>query len=72
VTAPQRLPWPQVLAIGLGVLRLPPEQFWRMTPREFAAALRGLHGEPAGPLDRVSFEALARRFPDVTRRKEEE
>jgi uncharacterized phage protein (TIGR02216 family) len=71
MTRPPPLPWRQVLAIGLGVLRLPPEQFWRMTPREFAAALRGLYGEPAAPLDRGSFEALAGRFPDVTPRKEE-
>jgi uncharacterized phage protein (TIGR02216 family) len=47
----------------LGVLRLPPEQFWRMTPRELAATLRGLYGE-AAPLDRAAFEQLAARFPD--------
>ena len=57
-------PWRQALAIGLGVLRLPPEQFWRMTPREFAAALRGLYGEPQAPLDRAALEALAARYPD--------
>jgi uncharacterized phage protein (TIGR02216 family) len=34
-----------------------------MTPREFAAALRGLYGGTA-PLDRGTFEALAARFPD--------
>jgi uncharacterized phage protein (TIGR02216 family) len=56
-------PWPQALAVGLGVLRIPPEQFWRMTPREFSAALRGLYGGTA-PLDRAAFEALAARFPD--------
>jgi uncharacterized phage protein (TIGR02216 family) len=67
---PQPYPWARVLAIGLGVLRLAPEQFWKMTPREFAAALRGLYGEPATPLDRGSFETLARRFPDATRRKD--
>ena len=61
-TAP--FPWKQALAIGLGVLRLPPEQFWKMTPREFAAALRGLYGEPQMPLDRKAFEALATRYPD--------
>ena len=57
-------PWPQALAIGLGVLRLPPEQFWRMTPREFAAAVRGLYGDFAAPLDRAAFDALAARFRD--------
>lgn len=59
-------PWPLALAVGLGVLRLPPEQFWRMTPRELAAALRGLYGEEAAPLDRAAFDALRARFPDRT------
>jgi len=58
-------PWPQALAVGLGVLRLPPEQFWRMTPRELAAALRGLHGDASTPLDRAAFDALRARFPDT-------
>jgi uncharacterized phage protein (TIGR02216 family) len=61
---PQPFPWERALAIGLGVLRLSPEQFWKMTPREFAAALRGLHGEPDAPLDRATFDALVARFPD--------
>jgi uncharacterized phage protein (TIGR02216 family) len=58
-------PWSQALAIGLGVLRLSPEQFWRMTPREFAAALRGLYGDPAPPFDRAVLDALVKRFPDT-------
>jgi uncharacterized phage protein (TIGR02216 family) len=61
-------PWERALAIGLGVLRLPPEQFWSMTPREFSAALRGLYGDPVPPLDRAAFEALAARFPDRKRK----
>jgi len=60
-------PWRQALAIGLGVLRLSPEQFWRMTPREFAAALRGLYGDHATPLDRATLDAVAARFPDRSR-----
>jgi uncharacterized phage protein (TIGR02216 family) len=35
-----------------------------MTPRELAAALRGLFDEPAGPPDRATLDELARRFPD--------
>jgi uncharacterized phage protein (TIGR02216 family) len=57
-------PWEHALAIGLGILRLPPEQFWKMTPREFAAALRGLYGDAPAPIDRETFAALADRFPD--------
>lgn len=61
---PVPFPWERALAIGLGVLRLSPEEFWKMTPREFAAALRGLYGEPAMPLDRAALDALMLRFPD--------
>jgi uncharacterized phage protein (TIGR02216 family) len=53
-----------VLAIGLGILRLAPKDFWAMTPRELAAAIRGLFGEIAAPIDRAAFDELARRFPD--------
>jgi uncharacterized phage protein (TIGR02216 family) len=60
----EHFPWRDATAIGLGVLRLSPEQFWRMTPREFAAALRGLYGDHSAPLDRATLDALAARFPD--------
>ena len=49
---------------GLGVLRLAPFEFWRMTPRELAAALNGLYGPKAVPLGRGELNALMRRFPD--------
>jgi uncharacterized phage protein (TIGR02216 family) len=61
----QPFPWERALALGLGVLRLAPEEFWRMTPRELAAALRGLYGEPQAPLDRTTLDALIARFPDT-------
>lgn len=48
---------------GLGHLRLPPDAFWRMTPRELAAAL-GLSGHRAGACDGETLRALMRRFPD--------
>ena len=57
-------PWEAAMRFGLGVLRLPPAEFWRMTPRELAAALRGLYGDAAAPLDRATFDALRARFPD--------
>jgi uncharacterized phage protein (TIGR02216 family) len=57
--------WPHALALGLGVLRLSPDQFWRTTPRELAAALHGLFGEPAPPLDRAALAALCARYPDT-------
>jgi uncharacterized phage protein (TIGR02216 family) len=38
-----------------------------MTPRELAAAMRGLFGEPETPLDRKALEQLLRRYPDQPR-----
>jgi uncharacterized phage protein (TIGR02216 family) len=66
---PAPFPWDQALAIGLGILRLPSDCFWRMTPRELAAAMRGLFGEPGGPPDRATLDELARRFPDRLRKQ---
>ena len=40
----QPFPWKQAIGFGLGVLRLAPEQFWRMTPRELAYAIETVTG----------------------------
>ena len=52
------------MAFGLGVLRLPPTEFWRMTPRELAAAWGAIMGGRAGPMGRDEFNGLMERFPD--------
>lgn len=54
------------MAIGLGVLALPPAHFWSMTPREIAAAMRALTGEGAAPppLSRLELDRLMARYPD--------
>jgi uncharacterized phage protein (TIGR02216 family) len=53
------------MAFGLGVLRLNPVAFWRMTPREFCAADEGVNGKaPPGPLDHAALAALMSAFPD--------
>jgi len=52
------------MGFGLGVLRLAPDAFWRMTPRELAAAIEALVPRRAVPLGRHAFDALMRRFPD--------
>lgn len=52
------------MALGLGLLRLPPAAFWSMTPRELAAAARPFIGDATVPLDRPTLAALAARFPD--------
>lgn len=53
------------MAFGFGVLRLSPDQFWRLTPRELAGAVRALFGEGA-PLSRDTLNELIARFPDRT------
>ena len=56
------------MAAGFGLLRLSPDAFWSMTPREFHAALRGLGcGPENGPLAHGDLLALMARFPDQKR-----
>ena len=62
----QPFPWKQAIGFGLGVLRLSPEQFWRMTPREFACAIEAVRGRIA-PLDRAGLEQQMTRYPDDIR-----
>ncbi len=47
-------------------MRLSPESFWSMSPREFSAALRGAFGlsETPDPMRRADLDALLSRFPD--------
>ena len=56
-------PWKQAIGFGFGVLRLSPEQFWRMTPRELAYAIEAVTGRNA-PLDRSALTNLMKRYPD--------
>ncbi|GLK69906.1 phage tail assembly chaperone [Ancylobacter dichloromethanicus] len=52
------------MALGFGRLRLSSHAFWRLTPRELAAALRAFAGPARAPLDRTGLGALMARFPD--------
>lgn len=53
--------WPLLMALGLGHLRLSPEAFWSMTPRELRAAL----SPPAtDPITREAFDTLLAQHPD--------
>ena len=58
-------PWKDAMGFGLGTLRLAPEAFWRMTPRELAAAMEAVLGSREAALDVASFAALRARFPDA-------
>jgi len=60
----QPFPWRDAIGFGLGVLKLPPETFWRMTPRELAAAIEAVRGRGGPRLDRAGLDDLMRRYPD--------
>ncbi|MFG1301689.1 rcc01693 family protein [Xanthobacter sp. V3C-3] len=55
------------MGAGFGLLRLAPDGFWRMTPRELAAAVTALLPAQGGPLPRAGLDALMARFPDPAR-----
>lgn len=57
-------PWREAIGFGLGVLRLSPDAFWRMTPRELAYAIEAVRGRGV-PLDRGVLTDLMKRYPDV-------
>jgi uncharacterized phage protein (TIGR02216 family) len=53
------------MAVGLGRLRLSPEAFWAMTPKELAAAMGAFAPRsPARPPSRADLAALMAEFPD--------
>lgn len=62
--SPQPFPWDRAMAFGFGVLRLSPDAFWRMTPRELGAAIKALSPPQAPAIGRGTLDALMRRFPD--------
>ncbi|MDI6834591.1 MAG: phage tail assembly chaperone [Rhizobiaceae bacterium] len=56
-------PWRAAMHAGLGLLRLDPDDFWRLSPREFAA-ITGAFAPAAPRLARAGLEALMLAFPD--------
>ena len=53
------------MAFGLGGLRWSPQEFWRATPRELAAAAQGLRGgAPVAAPSASDLAALMHAFPD--------
>jgi uncharacterized phage protein (TIGR02216 family) len=61
-------PWADAIGFGLGVLRLSPDAFWSMTPRELAFAIRALRGPAHEPMERAAFDGLMAKFPDGAKR----
>ncbi len=68
---PQPFPWDRAMGFGFGVLRLSPDAFWRMTPRELGAAIRALSPPQTAAIGRGTLDALMRRFPDGSDNKVE-
>jgi uncharacterized phage protein (TIGR02216 family) len=64
---PQPFAWDEAIGFGLGVLRLSPDAFWRMTPRELALAIQAVTGRPTAPLARATLVDLMTRYPDGRR-----
>jgi uncharacterized phage protein (TIGR02216 family) len=61
---PQPFPWGAALHFGLGRLRLAPDGFWALTPRELLALAGGL--APAAAPDRRHLEQMMHAWPDQT------
>ncbi|MFH1793144.1 MAG: rcc01693 family protein [Pseudomonadota bacterium] len=61
---PPAFPWDQAMRLGLGLLRLSPEAFWAMTPRELDFAARAMVPARPQPPARPALAALMRQFPD--------
>lgn len=55
--------WAGLMRLGLHILRLPPEQFWRLTPIELLVMLGQEACEP--PITRARLDALAAAYPDT-------
>lgn len=56
----ERFPWGRVMRLGLGVLQLPPEQFWRMTLKELMAAFTW----PEAAMARQRLDEMMAAWPD--------
>ena len=56
------------MAFGFGVLRLQPDAFWALTPRELVSAVEGASGRAPHSLNdtlaRSTLDHLMRAFPD--------
>jgi uncharacterized phage protein (TIGR02216 family) len=60
------LPWPELMAFGLGHLRLSSKEFWGMSLRELDAAIEGRLGKSTTytSVTRNQLAELMRKHPD--------
>ncbi len=62
-TGETAFPWDVVMHVGLCLLRLPPRDFWALTPKEFFVMAGGTRPRGAA-MERTGLDALMRAFPD--------
>jgi|RhiMetdeSRZDD1v2_1073273.scaffolds.fasta_scaffold598326_2 uncharacterized phage protein (TIGR02216 family) len=60
----KRLTVGDLMALGLGQLKIAPEVFWRMTLPELKAAAAGGLMQVKAAIGRAELEALIRQYPD--------
>ena len=53
--------WPALMRLGLGHLKLTPDQFWALTPAELAL-MAGLDGQQV--MNRAGLSAMMAKYPD--------
>jgi uncharacterized phage protein (TIGR02216 family) len=61
---PYVFPWNEVMAFGLGSLKLAPRDFWSMTPLELTAAASYGQKPYINAPQRHEFQTLINAFPD--------
>lgn len=57
-------PWTDAMRFGFGILKLSPQAFWSMTPRELAHAIHAVRGHSPEPIARTAMSDLMMRYPD--------
>lgn len=58
----KKFDWAALMRLGMGQLRLTPDQFWQLTPAELAL-MAGLNGSAV--LSRAGLSELMAKYPDL-------
>ncbi|HUN12607.1 MAG TPA: phage tail assembly chaperone [Rhabdaerophilum sp.] len=69
----RRFPWAEIVAFGLGTLRLHPDAFWSLSLPELTVIVNAALGRApqTTPMFRDDLAALIARYPDRITQKEE-
>tara|TARA_R110002110_G_scaffold235272_2_gene451296 strand:- start:18 stop:215 length:198 start_codon:yes stop_codon:yes gene_type:complete len=62
------MPWGQLVKMGLGVVNIPPSEFWEMSLPELYMAIEGFKDfhatEQEGPMTKEELHELMELYPD--------